>query len=138
MRHVGGLLYEFTRRVVDYYEEFDRDNTDRPNIKACRNGYCYEAHVAESIFHKMLAAEEPRIHFRLQHQLQEAIVEDGRLTAVTLTQRTQPERLIRCRAKVFVDATYEGDVHDDAIGNANYCATVSPGLKAIASGTHSN
>ena len=107
---VGGLFYEFTRQVVDYYEEFDRDNTDRPNVKACRNGYCYEAHVAESIFHEMLAAEEPRIRFRLQHQLQEAIVEDGRLTAVTLTQRTQPERLIRCRAKVFVDATYEGDL----------------------------
>ena len=107
---VGGLFYEFTRRVVDHYEAIDNGNANQPNVRTCRNGYCYEAHVAELIFRKMLAAEEPRIQFRLQHELKEAIVEDGRLTAVTLIERMQPERVIRCRAKVFVDATYEGDL----------------------------
>src|SRR5512139_3777349 len=43
---VGGLFYEFTRRVVKRYEEQDRGNPARPNVKLCRDGYWYEASAA--------------------------------------------------------------------------------------------
>ena len=33
---VGGLFYEFTRRVVKYYQDFDRDRPDAQNVKLCR------------------------------------------------------------------------------------------------------
>ena len=62
---VGGLFYEFTRRVVKHYQEFDRDRPDAPNVKLCRNGYWYEASVAERLFHEMLAGEGDRIQLLL-------------------------------------------------------------------------
>src|ERR1700679_3040445 len=51
---VGGLFYEFTRRVVRYYLAEDGGNPAGPNVKLCRNGYYYEASVAERIFHEMI------------------------------------------------------------------------------------
>lgn len=107
---VGGLFHEFTRRVVKYYEEFDRANPAKPNVKACRDGYAYEAHVAERIFHEMLAGEGGRIQLRLSHELKRTIVEKQRLAAVWLEDRARPGRQTQFRAKVFVDATYEGDL----------------------------
>ena len=107
---VGGLFYEFTQRVVKHYEALDRDNPAKPNLKACRNGYHYEAHVAERILHDMIAGEGGRIQLRLRHELKRTVVENSRLVAVLLEDRLQPGRLVKLKAKVFVDATYEGDL----------------------------
>lgn len=107
---VGGLFGEFTRRVVDYYETFDRANPVKPNVKACRNGYAYEAHVAEQIFHEMLAGEGRRIQLRFRQELKQATVADNRLVAVVLENRVHPGQLFAVTAKVFIDATYEGDL----------------------------
>lgn len=115
---VGGLFYEFTRRVVRHYQEFDRDRPGQPNLQACRDGYHYEAHVAERIFHAMLAGEAPRIQLRLRHALQQAVVADQRLVAVVLADQTQAGRRVRLQAQVFVDATYEGDLA--ALAGASY------------------
>ncbi len=107
---VGGLFYQFTRRVVNYFTAFDQENPDRPNLRRCQDGYRYEAHVAEQIFHEMIEEQEGRIRLCLNHELKQAVVEDERLVAVSLEDRGQPGELVRVEGRVFVDATYEGDL----------------------------
>lgn len=107
---VGGLFYEFTRRVVKHYEEQDRGNPAKPNVKLSRDGYWYEASAAERIFHEMIAGEGGRITLALGHELRRAVVRGGRLQAIVLQDLTKAERGVEIRAKVFIDATYEGDL----------------------------
>jgi hypothetical protein len=107
---VGGLFYEFTRRVVQYYEKMDRDIPAQPNVKLCRQGYWYEANAAERIFHEMIAAEEGRIRLLLRHELKRAMVTDNRLAAIALEDRGRPGSSVEIEAGVFIDATYEGDL----------------------------
>lgn len=107
---VGGLFHEFTRRVVRYYEAFDRDDPAKPNVKLCRDGYWYEASVAERIFREMLDGEGARIRLKLRHELKSATVGGGRLEAAVFEDAAAPGRPVRIGARVFVDATYEGDL----------------------------
>jgi len=107
---VGGLFYEFTREVVKHYRAFDRDRSGSPNLKLSSDGYNYEAHVAERIFHDLVSNTKGRITLLLRHELKEAVVEGNRLTAVVLANRAKPGERIRIRGRVFVDATYEGDL----------------------------
>lgn len=100
---VGGLFYEFTRRVVKYYEQMDRDNPARPNVKLCRDGYWYEANAAEKIFHEMLGEQGGRVRLLLGKELRRARVRRGRLEEIEAGDTV-------LRAAVFVDATYEGDL----------------------------
>ncbi len=41
---VGGLFYEYTRRVVKHYEAQSAEN-----VKLCKDGYWYEASAAERL-----------------------------------------------------------------------------------------
>jgi hypothetical protein len=107
---VGGFFFEFTQRVVRYYEQMDRDNPARPNVKLCRDGYWYEANAAERIFHEMIAAEQGRIRLLLRHELKRAIVTKNRLSAIALEDRARPGSSVEIEANVFIDATYEGDL----------------------------
>jgi hypothetical protein len=107
---VGGFFYEFTRRVVSYYEKMDRDTPGRSNVKLCRDGYWYEANAAELIFHQMIRAEQGRIRLLLRHELKRAIVTHDRLSAIVLEDRARPGSRVRIDAQVFIDATYEGDL----------------------------
>ena len=104
---VGGLFFEFTQRVVNYYRRMDDSNPAQPNVKLCRDGYWYEANAAEKIFHEMLASANGRVELRLRHELAKATVERGRLTAITLRDGEVTREI---RARVFIDATYEGDL----------------------------
>lgn len=113
---VGGFFYDFSRRVVRHYQAIDRNDPRQPNLKASKDGYHYEAHVAERIFHAIVAEHAPLIELRLQHDLRNAEVANHGLTAVVLEDAARPGRLIRHAAKVFVDATYEGDLA--ALANA--------------------
>ena len=45
---VGGLADEFFLRIVRHYRE--KFGEDSPQLKACRNGYTFEPHVAEAVF----------------------------------------------------------------------------------------
>lgn len=107
---VGGLFFEFTRRVVAHYERQDHGNPEQPNVKLCRNGYWYEASLAERIFHELIAEQEDRIRLLLGHQLTAAEVRDNRLTAIMVQPREHAERRLRIAGETFIDATYEGDV----------------------------
>lgn len=106
---VGGLYYEFTRRVVRYYEHMDRNNPAKPNVKACRDGYHYEASLAERLFHEMIAEQGTRIRVLLRHELKRAVADGGVLTSAVF-QDLNARKQVAVRAKAFVDATYEGDL----------------------------
>lgn len=107
---VGGLFYEFTRRVVRYYERMDQGNPLQPNVKLCRDGYWYEANAAERIFHELIAEQHGRIRLLLQHELKVATVQNNRLTSIRLEHRSNPGVLVEVQARTFIDATYEGDL----------------------------
>lgn len=107
---VGGLFYEYTRRVVRHYQEQDKGNPAQPNVKLCRDGYWYEASAAEKIFHEMVAGEGGRIQLLLNHELKRAVVQGTRLTSIVLEHRTRPGSAVEVQAQVFIDATYEGDL----------------------------
>jgi len=107
---VGGLFYEFTRRVVRHYQQQDRDNPAAKNVKLCRDGYFYEASAAEQIFHEMIGDVGPRIELRLRHELKHVNIIDGAVWGVTLENLAQPGERWAGAAKVFIDATYEGDL----------------------------
>lgn len=107
---VGGLFYEFTRRVVAEYERQDEGNPEKPNVKLCRDGYWYEASLAERIFHQMIDEQRGRIRLMLSHELAGVEVAEKRLAAILLTPRHNPSARVRLAAAAFVDATYEGDL----------------------------
>lgn len=100
---VGGLWYEFTRRILKHYEAIDQGNPGRPNVKLSRDGYWYEANAAAKVFHDLIREQGDRIQLLLSHELSRAIVEGNRLTGIELGG-------VRIGAEVFIDATYEGDL----------------------------
>lgn len=107
---VGGLFYEFTRRVLRNYERQDAGDPAKPNVKLCRDGYWYEASLAERIFHEMVNEQEGRIRLLLSHELVQAEVKENRLTAIELQPLKGAGARVRLEGKVFIDATYEGDL----------------------------
>ena len=107
---VAGIYSEFRSRVVKYYAKHDRNDASLSNRKACANGYLVEAHVAERVFSDMVEGEGGRIRLRLHHDLRQAVVQANRLVSVVLEDVDLPVRRVEWRAKVFIDATYEGDL----------------------------
>jgi hypothetical protein len=94
----GGLCREFFERLAEYY--------DLLGIKRERY-YDFEPHVAGIIWSKMLE-ETGRIEV-LEHTRLTAVDKDGSaLRAIQV--RTQDGRTLRIAGKVFIDATYEGDL----------------------------
>ena len=85
----GGIALEFYTRMGRYY------GLDSP-------AYYFESHVAERVFHEMLAESNVDIRYgcRVEHVAKSA----ARLDSVKLTDGTS------VAARVFVDAGYEGDL----------------------------
>ncbi len=110
---IAGLFREFTQRVHQYYcEEYGRGSI---NEKLSRNGYYYEPSVAERIFQEMM--QEQDIATFLGYQIEGASTQSDKIVAATFTHRRTQDRL-RLKGKVFVDATYEGDLF--ALAGAAY------------------
>jgi len=108
---LGGLWREFMHRVEDHYRKTYGENSKQHD--ACLRGGYYEPKVAEQVFREMIAEHES-IELRTHRRIAGARVEthiDGR-------QRVTEARLVddrdgtveSVRAKVFLDASYEGDL----------------------------
>ncbi len=102
----GGLFAEFLRRTERFYEQAYGKGS--PQHRACRDGYLFEPKVALQVFWHMLA-ETPNLHIYLRHELVGVIKEGSQITAVLLLDKNRGIRW-RMEGKVFVDATYEGDL----------------------------
>ena len=103
---IGGLFREFVGRVHDYY--IAKYGAQSENVKMCRGGYYFEPSVAERVFDEMLAAER-RIQVFRYHRLEEAARHAKRVVAIRASNRATGA-VEEFRARVFIDATYEGDL----------------------------
>jgi len=106
MKSAGGFFKEFVDRVSAYYSAAYGANSAQ--LKASRGGYYFEPRVAKWIFHQMLA-EQPNISVMLSHYSRAVEKAGARVTKLYVLDRP---RMIRktLSAKVFIDATYEGDL----------------------------
>lgn len=103
---IAGLWREFVGRVRAYYVAKYGEGSE--NVKLCRDGYFYEPFVAEASFDAMVASE-PRISVFKRHRLREVLRAGNTLTALRASERETGEGR-EFRARVFIDATYEGDL----------------------------
>jgi hypothetical protein len=111
MQSVGGIAREFYREIGKHY--------------GVEEQWCFEPHAAGAVFDKWIA--ETGTPLLCRAFLADVQMEAGRITAIRLEDGAQ------VRAKMFVDATYEGDLMAKAgvrftagrEGNALYDETIN-------------
>lgn len=107
-----GLFGQFveTNRAL-YIEKYGADS---PQVRDCSDGYHFEPHVAEESFRKMLGAAGPgKITVLVMRQFDSSadnvVMEGDRIAAIKVLDRTTGG-METYSGKIFVDATYEGDL----------------------------
>lgn len=105
-----GLFLEFVNRVKDYYVK--GYGIDSQQVKDCSSGYHFEPSVAARIFSEMLS-ECPNVTVMTMRQFDSEpsnIEMDGtRIKSIRILDRVTGKKEV-FKGKVFVDATYEGDL----------------------------
>ncbi len=96
---IGGISREFYNRVADHYATVY--GKDSAQFKACRGGFRFEPHIAERFFNEFVAEAQVPVYYgqrlqevRTRSRIHEIRMEDGTVY----------------RARMYVDATYEGDL----------------------------
>jgi len=106
----GGLFLKFVNCVERHYRETYGGESEQ--AKLCSGGYHFEPSVAEKVLQGMLA-EFPDITVLLKRQfdaLPENTVKEGaRLTGIRVLNLVN-SAMESIEGKVFIDATYEGDL----------------------------
>lgn len=103
---IAGFFKEFVDRVLAHYTQTYGPNSKQ--VEFCRDGYYYEPSVAERIFDEMVA-EQKGIRVLKLHRLDEVSRKGTAVVGCRVVNRTTGES-IELRGRVFVDATYEGDL----------------------------
>ena len=107
----AGLFGEFVGRVYSHY--VSTYGKKSAQVADCSDGYHFEPHVAEQVFLDMLAEQKERITVLTGRQF-DALPERVRLKGGTLREITVLKmasgKLEHYRGRVFIDATYEGDL----------------------------
>lgn len=109
---VGGVSREFYRRVYQHYakpEAWKQQTREEYQSKRQQSNdeemWTFEPRVAEQIFREMLKAADVPIVFEARLDLKSGVKkEDGRIMAISM------ENGLVVRGKMFIDATYEGDL----------------------------
>jgi hypothetical protein len=109
---IGGISREFYRRVGQHYakpEAWRQETREKYQSSRQRGGeeemWTFEPHVAEQIFRDMLAEAKVPVVFQSRLDLKDGVVKQGgRITAI----RMEDGRTLA--GKMFIDATYEGDL----------------------------
>jgi hypothetical protein len=97
---IGGYAREFFDRVRTHYTKTYGPNSRQ--VKDCSDGFYFEPHVASAVFAAMLA--EAHVEPKLEQQLGGLVKEGGRIVAMRTANGDEYS------AKVFIDASYEGDL----------------------------
>jgi hypothetical protein len=106
----GGLFMEFINRVHNHY--ITTYGKDSQQVKDNAGGYLFEPSVAEMVFEDMLAAHPDVTVLRMRQfdADQRYITMSGdEIREISILNRNTHERE-RYRGRVFIDATYEGDL----------------------------
>ncbi|MBI1388928.1 MAG: FAD-dependent oxidoreductase [bacterium] len=109
---VGGTWREFMDRIERHY--IDQYGADSQQVKDCMHGANFEPKAARAVFEAMLK-EQPGVTLFLRHRLHEAVLvttpdDRKRITAVRALNLDVREEPYHFDGKVFIDATYEGDL----------------------------
>ncbi len=112
---IGGIFREFVRAQLQHY--LDTYGPEHENIQLCRDGYYAEPSVSESVFETMLAAESESVTVLKGWRLADAHTSDDTLKSITILRKKDGSSR-RLQGKVFIDATYEGDLY--AAAGAEY------------------
>ena len=106
-----GLFKEFVDRVLAHY--VSKYGNDSEQVKACSAGYHFEASVAEQIFTDMLAEQKSKITVLKMRQFdaepRNVTMKNDAIIAIRILNR-ETQQIETYTGKVFVDATYEGDL----------------------------
>ena len=106
-----GLFREFVNHVLDYYIE--KYGKDSEQVKVCSDGYHFEPHVAALVFEKMLEPERKNITVLTMRQFDSEtknVVMDGAEIQCIRIYNRDTKKWEQYSGKVFIDATYEGDL----------------------------
>jgi len=108
---LGGTWLEFMNRVEAHY--IDTYGPNSQQVKDCWQGAFYEPKVAKKVFMEMIDEQE-NLELILKHRLISASTEilEGkktRLTSIRLKD-LENDQLKDVAARVFIDASYEGDL----------------------------
>lgn len=105
-----GLFLEFVNRVKDYY--VNEYGPDSQQVKDCSDGYRFEPSVAAKIFSEMLSeCPDVTVLTMRQFDCQSANIEmeGSKIKSIKVLNRETGETET-FKGKIFVDATYEGDL----------------------------
>jgi hypothetical protein len=97
---VGGYAREFFDRVRAHYTR--KYGARSPQVKDCSAGFHFEPHVAAALFRALLEEAKVEVHFG--QRLQRVRKKGPRIVSLATAAGDT------CRAAVFVDASYEGDL----------------------------
>ena len=106
-----GLFKEFVDRVLAHY--VSKYGKDSEQVKVCSDGYHFEASVAEQVFTDMLAEQKNKITVLKMRQFdaepRNIEMKNDVIVAIRILNR-ETRQIETYTGKVFVDATYEGDL----------------------------
>jgi hypothetical protein len=106
-----GLFKEFVNRNLAFYTK--KYGAGSEQVKACREGYLFEASVAQKIFSEMISGHRNKITVLTMRQFdaesRNLEMKNNRIIAARLLNR-ETKSIETYTGKVFIDATYEGDL----------------------------
>ncbi|MCA9135395.1 MAG: FAD-dependent oxidoreductase, partial [Planctomycetales bacterium] len=102
---INGPFLDFSQRVQRYYETTYGKDSDQ--VRDCWRGTHGEPSVNLLVFQEMLA-EHPSIRVLINHRLNDVVVENQTITAVSLI---RPDSVtVTVNPPMVIDASYEGDL----------------------------
>ncbi len=101
---LGGVSKEFFDRVFDFYKT--TYGADSLQARQSHQGAFFEPKIAAAVFRKML--DESGVSVLLKHRLESVKQDRTRILSATLAPAAGES--VTVTAKVFIDATYEGDL----------------------------
>lgn len=108
---LGGTWKEFMDRVENHYRQTYGEDSEQ--VKKCWRGALYEPKVAKMVFMEMLSEHE-NIEILTKHRIVGTHAEmlDNKNSQITFVRfhDLKKDKMVDFKAKVFIDATYEGDL----------------------------
>ncbi len=106
-----GLFAEYVQRIRQHY--VNKYGADSKQVQDCSDGFHFEASVAELVLEQMIAEHKGKITVLKMHQFdaedQNIVMTDERIEKIKVLNR-ETKKILEVTGKVFLDATYEGDL----------------------------
>jgi hypothetical protein len=106
-----GLFSDFIQRVKQYY--VTKYGADSKQVKDCSDGFHFEPSVAEIILEQMLAEHKDKVKVLKMRQFDaedhNIVMTNDRIEKINILNR-ESKKIEVYTGKVFIDATYEGDL----------------------------